>query len=242
MITQDHLQGHWQRDWIKAPGFSDHTTRVHWMQAGAVFADLRIPLDRPDLAGFACLGDVPHPALAQLLTSEGFAGRITVEHSKCTWHRSINWQGVPGQPDVGLMSFDGAGGLIEEGVLATYTELWQQVPQSPLRGSRLRNGGLSGVLIENDDVFMLGIGAPPGGSTEALQNALRSGTALTADLMRCFESEYVMGRWDGPLGVAQLSTHPLHEGQVAVERSTTGMIWHALAFDGGTCARRLTVA
>ncbi|MDF1728619.1 MAG: hypothetical protein P1U53_12810, partial [Sulfitobacter sp.] len=109
MITQGDLQGHWRRDWIKAPGFEDHTTRVHWLQAGALFADLRIPLERPDISGHAALADLSSAALRRLMQAEGFAGHITVDKSKCTWHREINWHGVPGQADVGLMSFDETG-------------------------------------------------------------------------------------------------------------------------------------
>lgn len=240
MITQSDLQGHWQRDWIKAPGFEDHTTRVHWMQAGALFADLRIPLVRPNVQDLSCLGDLPLPALKPLLAAEGFAGQIGVENSQCTWHRRVNWQGVPGQPDVGLMSFDAQGGLIEDGVHAEYRELWQQMPQPQLRAVAVRSDEMTGVLIENDDVFLLGIGPHPEGSSEALQMALDDGTAQAADLCRQFESAYVMGTWDGPLGIARLSTNPLHEGQVALERNA-GFTWHALAFDGRKTARRLTV-
>ena len=40
MITLADVQGHWRRDWLKAPGFSDTTTHVHWMQCGTLFADM----------------------------------------------------------------------------------------------------------------------------------------------------------------------------------------------------------
>jgi len=95
MITGGDLQGHWRRDWIKAPGFEDNTTRVHWMQAGEIFVDLRVPLERPDLAGATALADLGPSTLLALTKAEGFAGRIEVVDSNCTWHRAINWHGVP---------------------------------------------------------------------------------------------------------------------------------------------------
>ena len=231
MMTQDDLQGHWQRDWIKAPDFEDATTRVHWLQSGAVFADLRIPLDRPDIAGLSCLAELDVPALRSLMTAEGFAGHITVERGNCTWHRRINWHGVPEQSDIGAMSFDDAGGLIEDGVLAEYRELWQAVPQPPLRSTKVSCGEMRGVLIENDAMFVLGIGPDPRGTTKDLITALDSGRIENAALQQHFASVYVLGRWDGAHGIAELSTNPFTEGQVVLERNDS-LLWHSVAFDG----------
>jgi hypothetical protein len=241
VITQDHLQGHWQRDWIKAPGFEDDTTRVHWLQAGALFADLRIPLLRPEISGLSCLAELDPPSLRLLMVSEGFAGHITVKDGNCTWHRKINWHGVPGQADIGAMSFDDSGGLIEDGVQADYRELWQAVPQTALRGATVSSGALSGVLIENDEVFLLGIGPIPSGTSTDLIAAFDGGTADHSALQQHFSSAYVLGRWDGPLGIAQLSTNPFYEGQVTLERQNE-LVWHSLAFDGQRKAMRLEVS
>lgn len=240
MITCDDLQGHWRRDWIKAPGFEDKTTRVHWAQAGALFADLRIPLERPDVRGVTCLAEVALPSLSPLLAAEGFAGQITVENNQCTWHRRINWHGIPGQPDVGLMSWDDAGGLIEDGVHAEYRELWQNVPQAALRAHAVQSGAMSGVLIENDEMFLLGIGPLPEGTTETLIADCAAGVRRQEALHKHFESEYVLGTWDGVFGMARLSTNPLHEGEVTLERKA-GFTWHALAFDGAETARPLVL-
>lgn len=210
------------------------------MQAGALFADLRIPLARPDLTDRSCLGDLSQPALASLLAAEGFAGHITVLDDRCTWHRTINWHGVPGRPDTGLMSFDTAGFLIEDGVHAQYRELWQPVQTAPLRGTAVRCGEMTGVLIENDDVFIFGIGHLPVGTTQTLIADLQNGSARAGDLHRVFDSVYVTGTWDGPLGMAHLSTNPFQEGAVALERKG-GLVWHALAFDGTAEARALLV-
>lgn len=240
MITQKDLQGHWRRDWIKAPEFEDATTRVHWLQAGALFADLRIPLERPNIAGFSCLADLDAPALRVLMDAEGFAGHITVEDSKCTWHRQINLHGVPAQSDIGLMFFDNAGGLIEDGVLTKYRELWQAVPQPALHSVKVRCGAMRGVLIQNEAVFLLGIGPTPTGTTQDLMAALEGGTVPVPALQQHFASAYLLGRWHGAHGIAELSTNPFYEGKVALERGEN-LIWHSLAFDGQGCAQQLVI-
>lgn len=241
MITENDLQGHWQRDWIKAPGFEDTTTRVHWLQAGSLFADLRIPLERPDVTGLSCLAELDPTALRDLINAEGFAGQITVKESQCTWHRSINWHGVPAQSDIGLMSFDASGGLVEDGVLAEYRELWQSIPQARLRGAKIRFDEMTGFLIENGDIFLLAIGPNPNGTSGDLIAALNGGTADIAALQQHFTSEYVLGTWDGPLGIADLSTNPFREGQVTLERAND-LVWHSISFDGRRTSHRLTKA
>ncbi|MEP1649455.1 MAG: hypothetical protein ABJK03_04450 [Paracoccaceae bacterium] len=240
MITQRHLQGHWQREWIKAPGFEDHSTRVHWLQAGALFADLRIPLNRPKIAGVSCLADLPPKDLRRLMDAEGFAGHISVKDDKCTWHREINWHGLPGQADIGLMSFDADGGLIEDGVLAEYRELWQAVPGSVVCGSKLSGGSMTGFLIENDTTFLLAVGPPPAGTREDLIVALDSGQAQHPALAAHFDSVYILGQWDGDQGIGILASNPFYEGQVVLERGAT-LIWRIIAFDGSRTAASLQV-
>ncbi|MEM8658319.1 MAG: hypothetical protein AAGF22_09495 [Pseudomonadota bacterium] len=224
MITEDDLQGHWQRDWIKAQGFEDHQTRVNWMQAGALFADLRIPLDRPSIAGRADLSDLTQGELAQLMTAEGFAGHITVADSRCTWHREINWHGVPDADDIGLMSHEG-GALMEDGVLADYRERWSPQPSGALRGHRLTLGTQTGILIESDETFLLALGPHPTGTSSALRVALAMGTATPAAINAHFASSYSLGRWDGADGIAELSTNPFNEGQrVLTKGATPGVV------------------
>ncbi len=86
-------------------------------------------------------------------------------------------------------------------------------------------------MIENDDVFLLGIGPKPNGTSADLIADLDDGRADHLALRKHFSSAYVLGQWDGPLGIAQLSTNPFEEGQVTLERHG-GLVWHRLAFDG----------
>ena len=99
---------------------------------------------------------------------------------------------------------------------------------------------MTGILIENNVTFLLGMGSSPSGTTQGLLAALGDGTADTEYLQPLFEGEYVLGTWDGSLGRADLSTNPLREGQVVLERHS-GRVWHASGFDGSETARRLAV-
>lgn len=224
MITKSDLQGHWRRDWIKAPGFEDHTTRVHWMQAGDLFADLRVPLARPDLGGARCLAELSEYALAALMASEGFAGTIDVTDSRCTWRREVNWHGVPEADDIGLMYVDGDA-LIEDGVLAEYRERWLAEPGPALRGHRVALGALSGVLVESDETFLIALGAPP--------------EAHSPDPANHFSSTYCLGRWEGARGIATLSTNPFCEGTCVLTRGAV-FTWHGMRFDGSVVSGALT--
>jgi hypothetical protein len=224
VITTTDLQGHWRRDWIKAPDFEDTTTRVHWLQAGALFADLRVPADLPALHG-GCLADLDEATLQSLLRVEGFAGEITVKDGQCTWHRAINWQGALSRPDVGAMWCDGDV-LIEDGVHADYREGWLAEPTAPLRGHPIAWGDMTGVLVENDDRFLLGIGPAP----------------MDRSPRDTFASFYALGTWDGAHGIADLATDPFAMGKPVLDRAQGSFVWHAPLFTGGTAPRPLMKA
>lgn len=231
MIAQNDLQGHWRRKWIKAPGVEDATTRVHWMQCGALHADLRIPADRPDLTGAGCLADLDPPALRALMAAEGFAGTITVADSICVWHRAVNWHGRPEGVDAGRMSFDAAGDLIEEGVHATYTELWQKMPEVPVEAWQVSCGGLQGVLVSSASEFLIGLGDPEAAPSASLIETLERGERPEA-LSVHFSGVYVLGRWQDGQGIATLCTNPFLEGRAVLERGATGGTFHGMDFEG----------
>lgn len=118
-MTHASLLGVWRRELIAWPdGRRDTTTSVHWLQAGSVFADLRLPQGERDAA-----------------IVEGFAGHITLDGDVCTWHRRIDYQPPGAPPDVGRLSFDGDL-LIEDGVHLPYIEYWRRI-----------DDGAAGVLV-----------------------------------------------------------------------------------------------
>lgn len=216
MIDSARLQGQWCRNWITTPGVEDRTTRVHWLQAGPWFADLRVPLLRPGVTAAASLAALAPADLAGLLSAEGFAGRITLAGDICTWHRTWNWRGFPCAVDAGKLWFDAGGCLIEEGVHADYREEWRTVPGPPWRADVVECGETDGMLLRNAEGFLLALGQRGAASWPRLAQDLRDGLAKTADAAQAFASVYVLGHWVGGAGIADLSTQPFCEGRAVL--------------------------
>lgn len=215
MITQD-LQGHWRRNWLRAPGVEDSTTRVHWVQAGQWCADIRVPLIRPRVGTAGSLSALSGPDLEVLLSAGGFAGRTTLAGDVCTWHREWNWRGFPCPVDTGALWFDDHGHLIEDGVHADYREEWQRVPGGPLTVWTMETDGADGMMLGNDTGFVLALGQRGAPAWPTLAQALRDGDAAPADAEPAFASVYLMGHWDGGQGIADLSTQPFCEGRAVL--------------------------
>ncbi len=231
MIGSGDLQGHWQRIWLRAPGREDESARVHWMQFGPLYADIRIPLDRPTLDGAKALCDLTPTQLASLMAAEGFAGTITVADSICTWARDINWHGAPDGVDAGLMSFDAAGDLIEEGVHAEYAELWRSQPAQTTAAHRVQGKGLEGVLVLSQSQFLLALGTPDLPNGAPLIAALKEGTQPDA-VPAHFASHYILGEWDQRIGTARLATNPFLEGRQVLTAAAQGFVAELVDFYG----------
>lgn len=226
------LQGHWHRNWLRAPGLEDSTTRVHWLQAGRWCADLRIPLHRPPPGPATCLADLAPDALAELLEAEGFAGHVTLEGDICTWTRTRNWRGFPCPVDAGRLWFDAQGLLIEDGVHADYREEWEREP-----GTFTAHAiGDEGLLLSNATTFLLALGPRDTPALHSLAAALRNGTATPRDAAPAFASTYILGHWQGDSGIAALSTQPFAEGRAVLTRAGTLTL---PAFDGTPITRHL---
>jgi len=240
VISLDDIQGHWVRDWIKAPGFEDHTTRVHWIQVGSLYADIRVPLERPDLSGAGCLADVPPATLLDLLRAEGFAGHITLSGSQCTWHREINWHGQSDELDVGALSFDPDGRLIEEGVHATYSELWSRGPEPASRAFRYSGDGYEAYLVICGTAFVLGIGRCDKPATTTCLKALKEGR-VPETRAGAFDGVHAYGEWSNGEAIATLATQPFSEGQVVARLSASGLDWECIGFNGHKSTRHLNL-
>lgn len=226
MISPARLQGHWRRNWLRAPTVNpvhdDSTTRVHWVQAGPWCVDIRVPLDRPGLDA-GNLAAIAPADLAQLLAAEGFAGRITLDGDVCTWARHWNWRGFPCAVDAGRLWFDDAGHLIEDGIHADYREEWEHVPGPDWTAQAVQTDISDGMLLTNDAGFLLSLGQREAADWPGLAAALRYGDATQADAAPAFASVYVMGHWDGAQGIAALSTQPICEGRPVLSRDGTAL-------------------
>jgi len=241
MITMARLRGHWQRDWIRAPGRDDATTRVHWLQSALHFADIRIPLHRPGLDDARCLADLAPADMAVLVEAEGFAGHITLHEDTCTWHRAVNWQGFPCPADVGKLWVDPAGKLIEDGVHADYREQWARVTGPPFGALRASGSGIAGFLLLNTKTFLLVAAPVDVPARPELCDGLRSGRARTADAAPVFESVCIMGQRDGDCGTATLSTQPFCEGRTVLSLGMDAATLTLPGFDGSLCRVELSL-
>ncbi|MEO1733961.1 MAG: hypothetical protein AAFR45_10095 [Pseudomonadota bacterium] len=231
MITLDDLQGHWVRDWIKAPGFEDHSTRVHWMQVGHHYADVRVPADRPDISEARALCELAATDLHSLAEAEGFAGHVTLKDRTCTWHREINWHGTPQSQDVGTISFDQQGRMIEEGVHADYTERWDQHAGDGAEALKLSNDGYAGYLITRGQIFVLGIGVTAKPASGPLISALGAG-GIPDGIADLFDGLHAIGHWSGAHGIATLATDPFVEQSVVLHRRGETIGWTRTDFWG----------
>lgn len=232
MITQGDIQGHWRRRWLRAPGHEDTTTRVHWLQSGQHYADIRVPLARPDPGAATRLADLPNAALLELMQAEGFAGTTDVADSVCTWTRAINWHGATQDVDAGRLSFDAAGDLIEDGVHATYAELWARGDDTGTRAWTLTGAGRMGYLVTVRDRFVLAIGQSGAPASAPLRAALDEDVRPEEDLARFFDAVYCFGQWDGAVGHVSLSTNPFLEGTAALAQSESHLRFFHQGFHG----------
>ncbi len=242
MISLCRVQGHWQRDWIRAPGLEDATTRVHWLQAGTLFADIRVPLERPAAGNARCLAEMSPAALADLLSAEGFAGTISLQDDVCTWHRMVNWRGFPCPVDAGRLWVDAAGALIEDGVHAEYREQWQRRASGALVARQLHGaGGMEGVLLTGPALFLLVLGSPETPARPDLAASLRAGLAGAEDAAPAFDAVCVMGRIEAGRGVATLSTQPFCEGRAVLVLGRDSATLTLPGFDGSPRRHDLTL-
>ena len=102
------VQGVWRRNNLRVEsGVIDDTTQVYWVQTPTLFADIRIPVDRPDVAGKTSLADYDDDELLQLADQKGFAGSLRVDDQICRWQRPIDYQPVRSSPDEGAMFREG---------------------------------------------------------------------------------------------------------------------------------------
>ncbi len=116
--------GLWRRSsLIDECGVEDRTTEVYWLQTHSLYVDLRLPTGRPDFYGCADLHDLTAEQIEWLVTQQGFAGVLEVEHDLCIWHRWLDFQPPGALADIGRVEVRGDI-MTERGVVANYTEEW----------------------------------------------------------------------------------------------------------------------
>jgi hypothetical protein len=123
-------EGVWRRSGIwRSNGTSDLTTQVWWFQASRYHIDLRIPVDRVGITGFA--------------------GETVVDGTRCEWRPAIAFPAISADLDAGWMRFDDADHLHETGLDNSYEEDWYREPAGAMHGVRLEevNGDAIAYLL-----------------------------------------------------------------------------------------------
>jgi hypothetical protein len=120
--------GVWRRTLLRTPDLEDTTSTVYWLQTDCWHADVRIPAERPALAGKTALGQLTHDELLALARQQGFAGITEVNGDVCRWHRRVDFQPPSGFNDVGRMVFQTADRCLEYGLEQEYFEIWERLP------------------------------------------------------------------------------------------------------------------
>ena len=117
MSVPQTYEGLWRRKGIwRSDGSSDLATPVWWFQAAEFHIDLRIPVDRKAMTGFA--------------------GTTEVDRDRCEWRPEIAYPFVSPEVDAGYMRFDSADALHEAGVDGSYKEDWWREAAGPVTSSR----------------------------------------------------------------------------------------------------------
>ena len=117
------FRGLWRRRVLKTADLVDSETTVYWLQAGSIYADIRVPANRPRCDS---LDDASTGTLRGLAQQQGFAGNLQAEGNLLTWHRWLDYQPPTPVADVGRVHFENEV-LIENGALASYMEEWIRV-------------------------------------------------------------------------------------------------------------------
>jgi len=134
----DDLKGVWQRTLLQrgTDGDSPASDRATWVRrvlTGQWFVDIRLPphaLARRALP----LHQLRMAELSALVDQQAHAGVVRFEHLAegplCTWLRRIDYQPPGLSPDAGWLMAQSPDDLLEIGVHADDTEVWQRLPDS----------------------------------------------------------------------------------------------------------------
>lgn len=233
-IVPAPFRGLWQREFIRlGDGTEDRTTRVFWAQTSSWFIDLRVPNNRAPHLVKSGFGDLTLDDCLTLAAQKGFAGRLSVKGSRCTWHRLLDYRPPTGRSDTGEVVVRGDT-LRERGdasaVLATdYEELYirRVSVDKGCVALALKEGGSSwcgngpAVLILLGDKFLFARGRPePLSQAESLADLVRAAWPDRRRIAQLLDCEVSMGDIGPGEWRVTLSTVPRREQQRLMPRVT----------------------
>jgi hypothetical protein len=111
--------------WRRLPSRADSSARAYWMQTYSLFAQLRIPAERPCFPPAEHLCELSDELLLWLAHQEGFAGRSVFGGNRVQRERALSFQ-PPAGPDFARVFLSG-GLLVEEGIDRAYVQEWQTI-------------------------------------------------------------------------------------------------------------------
>jgi hypothetical protein len=205
-----------------ATGLCNTKTRVVWVQAHAMTADIRIHSARPPLVAGTALETLDRNTLSALASVEGGVARTSWADGIMSWSDWIGFQPYEKYPEAGQLRRVG-GCMIEFAPSGIYVEDWRCQPSEPglLAGlwlvAEVESGGKetarSGGLVIAGDHAILTLARPsefPTGTRA--QDAVRRSSDPAAAIERVYgcSVDYAV-RGDGSYRV-ELSTDPRREG------------------------------
>jgi hypothetical protein len=209
----------WRRTAFFTPaGPAGEGAKVLWLQTERLYADIRIPPDRPvrlEAEGFSHYDD---EALVRLCAMQGFAGVLSVEADTCLWRRDLDLQPPGPIPDEARFALEGDT-LTEYGLHAEYTEIWERQvdSQDPLAAFEGMEAGGGLLVVAGDhfiDVRPRREPLPPGADLAAIVRAdLKAGRRDRAVDRLDMRISYGRVAGAGSAFTVVLSTHPWLEGR-----------------------------
>lgn len=107
-----------------ATGEEDSDTQVIWLQSNGLTADVRVPRDRPPLAGRQSLAECTREELIEIAKAEGFVARTAFADGRMSWDAFAAFQPYDKWPEPGILGRVGSC-LIEWAPSGVYVEDWR---------------------------------------------------------------------------------------------------------------------
>jgi hypothetical protein len=211
--------GAWTREWIDRKGTRSDLYDVRYIQTPTLFADLRIPRDRPQLSHAASFADLTDADLRVLARQRAFAGVTTLSGELATWHHELDFQPSDSSPDIGRLERLDDAHMYEHATDGSYIESWRSLGSGDGKFLALRverAGRLDRLLlVSGDHFFYVRNRRADLPHAESLDSLIATTRATRAQIIELLDCEFSAGRvrsgaipWE-----VQRSTLPWREGK-----------------------------
>jgi len=211
--------GVWSREWIERKGVRTDLFDVHFLQTPSLFADVRIPRERPSFARAQSFADLSDAELLLLAKQRAFAGTTSVDGALATWHHEIDFQPSDGSADIGRLERIDDGHMLEHATDSSYVEAWRSLDSGAGRFLALRverAGRLDRLLLIAGEHFLYARNRSVDlQQAESLDSLITTTHATRAQIISYLGCEFSTGLVRGgvvPWAIQQ-STLPWREGK-----------------------------